>query len=429
MKTQTTDIPTILWHTAYTVFALMASMLLTAHTMAAAWGHGEHVRISNLHRIDDDFYAFASMVTVEGFVDGDLMVGGSNVSTAGEVTGSENVFAFEYHQKGKTGGSVRSFAYRSVIEGHVGRSLLVCGAETRIGSHATIRREARIYGDRVTVDGTVMGDLVVEASRIEIRGQIDGNVTLVARKIVIHPPTVIKGDFAYTSDNEAEIYNPEGVTILGEVDWQLPKIEGEGDEEDEKTTVRGYMGASKLLAAFLFGIILIGLFRMYAEAAFDQIRYRFSLSVATGFLALFVCLLSLIMLVISLILLVAGLSLATGKLALLGALMVIFSTVALPVTSFAGVSGGVLFYSGKIILALLVGFYLVRLFRPEPVVLGKGQLFLGLVLLTLLFAIPYVGFVLYILAGIIGAGAIVLGIKNCHRPSEGLPKTDAQANT
>ncbi|MCK4605807.1 MAG: hypothetical protein KAU35_00785 [candidate division Zixibacteria bacterium] len=429
MKTQTTDIATTLRRTAYAAFAVLASMLLTAHAMAAAWGHGDHVQISNLHRIDDDFYAFANTVTVEGFVDGDLMVGGFNVSTTGEVTGSENVFAYEYHQKGKTGGSVRSFAARSVIEGHVGRSLLVCGNETRIGSRATIRREARIYGDRVTVDGTIMGDLVVEASRIEIRGQIDGNVRLKAKEIVIHPPAVIKGDFTYTSDNEAEIYNPEGVTILGEVDWQLPEMEGEGDEEDEEITISWVLGASKLLAAFLFGIIFIGLFRRYAESTFDQIRHRFSLSVATGFLALFVCLLSLIMLVVSLILLVAGWSLVTGKLALLGAMMVIFSTLTLPVTSFAGVSGGVLFYSGKIILALLVGFHLVRLFRPEPVALGKGQLFLGLVLLTLLFAIPYVGFVLYILAGIIGAGAIVLGIKNCHRPAETLPKTDAQANT
>ncbi len=421
MDTQTTDMARTLRRTVYAAFAILTCVLLATHAMAASWGKGDHVRISNLHRIDDDFYAFANTVTVDGSVDGDLLAGGSKVSTAGQVTGSENVWAFEYHHSGKTGGSVRSFAFQSVIDGHIGHSLLACGSEIRIGRRAKIRREARIYGDRVTVDGTVMGDLIVMASHVEIRGQIDGNVVLTAEEIVIHPPAVIKGDFTYTSINEAEIYNPEGVTILGDVDWQEPKLE----EEDDETAVSWVLSTSKLLAAFLFGIILIGLFRRYAEATFDQIRRRFSVSAATGFLALFVCLLSLAMVVLSFILLVVGWGLATRSPALLGAIMVIFSTVTLPITSFASVSGGILFYSGKIILALLVGFYLVGLFRSKPVALGKGQLFLGLVLLTFLFAIPYIGFALYILASIIGAGAIVLGIKNCHRSAEGLPKTDA----
>jgi hypothetical protein len=36
--------------------------------------------------------------------------------------------------------------------------------------------------------------------------------------------------------------------------------------------------------------------------------------------------------------------------------------------------------------------------------------------MTLLFEIPYIGFPIYLVASIIGAGGIVLGVRNCHRP-------------
>ena len=94
--------------------------------------------------------------------------------------------------------------------------------------------------------------------------------------------------------------------------------------------------------------------------------------------------------------------------------MVIFSTITIPITAFASVSSGVLFYSGKIALATVLGFWLVRLVKPNPEVCSRTQLLLGLIVTAALFAIPYVGGIIYAAACLVGAGAIVMGIRNCR---------------
>ncbi|MEA3297837.1 MAG: hypothetical protein U9R56_08235 [candidate division Zixibacteria bacterium] len=388
-------------------------VLTSSGAYGITFGHGERVHISNVHQINDDLYAFASSVAIEGNINGDLFAGGADVSSDGHVTGSENIFAYDFHHTGKTGGSIRAFANRCTIDGQVGRSLLIFANHMRLGSRATIRRDVLARGNQVAIDGVIMGDLDIEASSINITGQIDGDIKLKADEIIISPPAVIRGNLTYTCDTEIKNIPAEGVTVLGKIDWQLPKEETL-EEDDEEFSVKVILTLSKMLAAFLFGIILIKLFSTHAHETFRQLRTRFSVAIAAGFLTLFICLFSLVVLVLSFVLIVVGLSIVSGEMAPLGALMLIFSILMVPITGFAGVSGGILFYSGKIVLAMLLGFLLIRAFKSEPANLGKGQLFLGLIVLTALFSIPFVGFVIYLLASIIGAGAIVLGIRNCH---------------
>jgi len=110
-------------------------------------------------------------------------------------------------------------------------------------------------------------------------------------------------------------------------------------------------------------------------------------------------------------LLVGTILVGTGGGAVVGGLMVIVAILLLPITSFLSVSGLVIFYSGKIIAAFVLGGLIVK--RGEPA-LSAGPLLLGLALITVVFAIPYLGFLLYVLTGIVGAGAIVLGIRHCQ---------------
>ena len=102
----------------------------------------------------------------------------------------------------------------------------------------------------------------------------------------------------------------------------------------------------------------------------------------------------------------------------------LFTALLVPVQASAGtvnvatVSGGIIFYSGKIMFAFLVGYLLARIFKSEVALLGKAQLLFGLIILALLFAVPYVGLLIYLLVSIAGAGAIVLGIKNCRAEAD-----------
>jgi cytoskeletal protein CcmA (bactofilin family) len=398
--------------------AVALTLLLAGGAGATIIQTSDDIHISNLHHIDDDFYAFGQTITVDGLIEGDLVAGGYEVFTNGDVTGSQNVFAYRLHHTGTIGNSLRAFVNTAEIDGRVGRSIVIFAYDTRIGKGAIIERDVTIGGYSAHLEGTVGGKATVRADRIYISGEIRGDVDIEGRHITISPPTVIKGNLTYTSEKEIEIDPASGVTVLGETKWKKPERKDEEKEKGALSLRSVVLEISKLLAAFLFGIIVIYVFKRYAQESFNQLRTRFAVSAAVGFLALLIVIASVIILLISVVLIIIGLALISGNLAPVGAMVLILSILTVPIASFVTVSGGIVFYSGMILFALLLGYLAVKIFKAEPAMLGKGQLLLGLIVLAVLFAIPYVGFPIYLLITIIGAGGIILGIKNCRPATE-----------
>ncbi|MCK4461292.1 MAG: polymer-forming cytoskeletal protein [candidate division Zixibacteria bacterium] len=382
---------------------------------AANFLKGNHVHLTSLHRIDGDVYAAGETVTVDGSIDGDLLAAGGSVTCAGEITGSENVAAGDFSHTGRVDGSIRVFCSEAEIEGYVGRSVLFVGSILKVGQAAIIRKDINAYGYRVDLAGTVMGNVKIKAERIKISGQIDGDVVLDAdESIVIRAPAVIRGNLTYSSAEELDL-EAAGVTVLGEVTRLEPKDEVDAADQEAEELTDTVLRFSRLFAAFLFGLILIWLCPTYLQEAFTQLRRRFMVSVATGLLAAAAVVMSAAVLLVAIILSVVGLIMSSGDQAAGGAVLLIFSTLMVPITSFTVVTGGVLFYAGKLLPAFLVGYGLIRIFKHQPRQLGKWQLLIGLAFMSGFFAIPLVGLLFYLAAGIIGAGAIILGIKNCHR--------------
>lgn len=406
----------------FVVVCILAGLAVPGE--AVTFDRGKRVEISNLHRLQGDFYALGGTVIIDGYVGGDLFALGQDYTCDGEVGGSANVWAESFHHRGKTVGSLRAGGVRVLVDGFVGRSLMAVGSEIRVGPRATIRRDAYIFGSRANLAGNVIGDVYIKGGRADISGQIEGDVELDCDQIAIVPPAVIKGNLTYSPDAEMiEIDSAGGVTILGSVSIAEKDIEEAAEEETDETFQSIVITASKTLAAFLFGVILIYVFGRYAREVCSELRQRPAVSFAAGLLTLLVCLVSAVILLLSLTLLAVGVVLVGGETSFLGALLVVFSITMIPVTGFAGISGAILLYTGKIALAMLIGYWLVRLIKSQPAALSKTQMLLGLIVITLVFSIPWIGVVLWILASIIGAGAIVLGIRSC-RPG---PQTSAQA--
>jgi cytoskeletal protein CcmA (bactofilin family) len=392
---------------------ITAFVAFGAVAVSAGIQNDDRVHISNLHRIDDDLYAFAQTVTIDGSVKGDLIAFAYEVSHNGEVSGSVNSFCYRYAQSGRVLGSVRAFANIAAINGHVGRSVLLLGNDLSIRKGAKIMKDVALYGNIATVDGFVDGNLVFKGSTIYLTGMIEGDVELEAEKISITAPAVIKGNLTYTCKDEAKIDLESGVVIEGETVWNLPE-----DKEDAATSgllQKSMFTISNMLAAFLFGVILLALFGKYAKESFGQCRTRFTFCFATGILTFLIVLLSIIILMLSLSFVLVGLAVVSDNGAGLGAIILIFSILLVPITSFASVSGGVLFYSGVVMTAAMMGFMIARTFNRQAEPLRKMQLLLGLIILSILFMIPYLGTIVYIVASLTGAGAIVMGIRHCRR--------------
>ncbi len=392
--------------------AILVVLFLTPGILnATTFEKGDRIHITNIHKIYDDFYGFGQNVTIDGFVGGDLVCGGYEVSTSGKIGGSINVFANTYRHAGETKQSLRVFAETGWINGYVGRSLLVMASEVYIEQSADITDDAHLFGGSVTVDGHIGRNLTVHGGRIYISGVIDGDVHLEGDKITISAPAAIRGNLTYESDKEATI-NLTGVSILGETEWVLPDDKDSDDESSGSPAI--IVPISQMLAAFLFGIIMIYMFRRYALVSFQQIRTEFAKSFAVGILTLLVMTFSILILTVPVVGVIVGLILSSGSTAFFGSIILIVSILLTPITSFHSITGGILMYSGGIMAAILVGSLLLTKFGAGKKPLAKLNLFLGLLIMTVLCAIPYLGFLFFLVAMLSGAGAIVLGVRNCR---------------
>lgn len=397
----------------YTAFLIAAVFLIASSINAIETLKDDKVHISNLHTIDGDLYAWGETIIIDGTVDGDIAIGGYEVNTNGTIKQSANIFAYNGTIDGYIEGSMRMFAYQASMYGHVGRSAVIMAAILRIDQKAVIERDLIANGGSVMFDGTVNGNARLYGDEIRVSGTINGDLEIKAKKIKIEAPAFIKGNLTYTSAEQAEIDVQSGVTILGETTWNLPDQTDEDGKSDSFFT-SFIIEASRLLAAFLFGIILFAIARKYVVETIFQLKTKMGQSFGVGIATISIFIVSIFILLLSLILLIAGGILISEDHSIIGALVLALSTLLLPITSFATVAGGILFYTGKIMLALLIGFLIISKSNPSVVNISKTQLLIGLIILAILFNIPFIGIVAYIVLSVIGAGGIVLGIKHCR---------------
>jgi cytoskeletal protein CcmA (bactofilin family) len=365
-----------------------------------------------LHKIDDDFFAACNTFTVEGEVTGDLFVTASSVRILGTVGRSVNAATQNTDHDGTIGGSLRWFGSRLTVNGPVDGSLMAMGGEVIIDQGTVIGRDAYIAAGRISHSGVINAGATLEGETIVITGRIEGDVKLTGRSITLSPPAIINGNLTYIAEKEDQFTLEPGATVTGEVVWKQPEV---SQEDDSGLVADVAFRLASLLAAFLFGVFMFMLVGPYAEEASHQLNTRLVPSFAAGLLTLLGLVIAMIILLLALAGTLIGSLILSDQLAILGLITLVLSILMIPITSFATVSGAVLLYSGKIVVGLLIGCFFVRRWNPNAGPLNKTALFLGLLVLTLAAAIPYVGLAIFILAAIVGAGAIILGIHNCRR--------------
>jgi len=404
---------------ALVILILSAVFVFTNNSNGSIFKKGKNVSISNLDQYDDDLYVYCDKLTLQGEVTGDLTAFCFGIELLGGVGQSANLFCQNLSVKGRVNGSLRAFSQNAQIDGYISRSVLGLGQTMSFNQGSVVEKDVTLYCTRADLAGTIRGNANITGGRVVISGVITGDVTIDAREIEIVAPAVITGNLTYTSEQKAQIEIDKGVSIAGQTTWKKP--EEKNTETDHENLTRFLMRVSAALAAFIFGLIVVRIFRPYAEESFAQLKTRFSVSVAAGVLGVIALVVCVVILVLALAFMVAGWVLVTSELAPVGSLILVFSTLMIPISSFLGITGGVILYSGKIVVAMLIGWLIMSRARPEADPLSKGGMFIGLLVLALLFFIPYVGTGLYIIVSVIGSGAILLGIKNCHRPIWGSP--------
>jgi cytoskeletal protein CcmA (bactofilin family) len=367
----------------FIIFATILILFIPFQTYASEFKTGDNPDVLQRDTIRDDLYIFGNYSEVRGLVEGDLVTFCYSFSSDGNIGGSANIFAYDIDIIGEIQGSARLFSYKARINGPIQGNALIFTNDCRVEGRTIIGRDLNFGSNYAKIDGTVMGNVEGKASRITVSGTIEGDAEFEAERLLIVSPAVIKGDLTYKSPDEAII--DDDVVIDGEVLWK----EQEYDSDDSgDASIPAVVRIIFFIMTLATGMILILLFREHTDESILQIDQKFWVTLAIGCLSFIIL--------------------------TFGAIVPAVLIVGIPVSLLMLTSATILFYIGKIYVSIALGRYLFKRLAGGRKAIAL-EFIVGLVILAILFAIPVIGWIVYILTFLLGTGAAVSGIISLHR--------------
>jgi cytoskeletal protein CcmA (bactofilin family) len=375
--------------------------------------------------INGDVVAFGSVVTISdtGKVSGNLFTGAQTINLEGEVTGS--TFAGSAAMNVKETASVDNNLYYGGYSlatekgSAIGKDLLVAVYQAIISGD--VARDARIAGGAVELNGTIGRNAVFD---VEAPGgekpvmYMPSNAgpalpPAIESGLRIDPAAKIGGKLTYTSpvaQAEAIQAKPTGGVV-----YLTPVPQQNGNEAKPVSPAASTAAAwgkglldllRNMVTLLLLGAVALWLAPRFYQDTVAQAKTRPLPSAGVGFLSI-----------------LAGYTGAFLAFLVLIAVVLFFSVVTL-----GGLSGTVfgvgffglgilvtiftlaMSYGSKLVIALLVGQWVMSKLAPAAPGQRWWGLFIGVAIFAILRAIPFIGWILGLVVTLIGLGAIYFAI-------------------
>ncbi len=414
------------------IFSLITLLALTFATPAYAFDgrSGENVVIKSNEVIEDDVYVtannfvldgtvkgdlivFGSTITINGTVDGDLIAAGQTVTINGTVTDDARI-----------AGAVLQIGKNATI----GDDVVAGGASFETQEGSVIEGELVVGAGQVLLNGSVTGDVQVGAGSLELNGEFGGDVNAqvgdpeeggMPRSIFIPQaniqfPTVkpgfnigeeaqIEGNLEYTQSQDVNI---PADAVSGKVTRTEPVVDPAVQKAKPTLAQKGMTWGFDLLRSIVtlifFGLLLGWLAPMFMKALMEKVQSQPGASLGWGVVAYAAFFFAILVVIVAMI--------AGG---------VLFGVLTL-----GGLSGTVIWIGILTLLTMIVGFVLVTAFLTKIVVAWLGgklilarfspalaehkvwPLVIGAILVSLVIALPYIGWLFGVLVMLIGLGAL-----------------------
>jgi cytoskeletal protein CcmA (bactofilin family) len=353
----------------------MSVVLVAGSAVAAEFRSGERVAVEKGEVLEDDLYAFAQTVRIDGEVRGDVVAMGAEVQVPGRVQGDLISAARKAHVEGRVDGSIRAASGDLSLFGVVGKDAVIAGGDVELGPQASVAGDVAVASGAVKLLGSVGGDVGIASGRIVLDGRVGGAVRARTESFTIGDRAAVEGPLQYSASQDARISERAS---LGSVE-RLPSDQG---RRDPSWFFLGWLRLS--IGLFVLGLLWRVVAPKLSREAPAMLRAKPLKSLGIGTLAVLVAP------VLGVLLFGMGLLLGGWWLALLlGATLLIAVSLAFPTVG------------------LFVGELLVsRLGRARARL--AVSLAIGVLLLALLVRVPVVGALAALAAVLFGLGALLL---------------------
>jgi cytoskeletal protein CcmA (bactofilin family) len=359
---------------------LAALTVLTFQTQAVSFIATNIYNVGKSSIIENEQWVIAGVAAVDGTFGNDLNIITGNPLTLngryeGNVTGAASV---EASLNGVCERNLRLFGATVKINGAVSGNLMAIADTILISTNALIEGDVLLLANSVVLEGEIGGNVSITASRIvTLSGKIDGNTKINSPEILLTGDAQLAGNLRYKAPKT--IYPDEGI-VGGEVQRIYPP--------SLFSPNRLYKIGIWFLAALLAGVPFITLFPMTTAMASQLIRRSPWKCFVVGILA-------------------------SGALPIFG-IMCISSLIGVPLGALLLGSWAVMFYLSRIIMGLVIG---TLILRGNGSSIGKVLLAMaiGLALIYASTIHPTIGIPVQMMVLWLGMGSLILSLLEKRR--------------
>jgi len=330
--------------------------------------------------INDDAYMGGGVITVESDVAGDLYLGGGSITINGNIEGDLVVGAGQIVVNGNVKDDVRAAGGSVFVNGNVGDDLIVTGGQFNLGSEALVGGSLILGTGYANILGTINEDIKGGGGKIVLGGTVYRDIEVeVGENISLTKDARINGNLVYSSLVEGKF---DETQVGGFIEFNKQKPEKDFGGQIENFFTRWYLlfelvhYASLMLIALVLVLLIpagiLGINKITKTHPWKSLGLGFVISVCT--------IAAMIILAITII----GLPLAG---ILLGALIISWCI-------------------AKVYAAAFIGSLLIK-----PKKMTKMKLFgitaLGGFILMVIGIVPFIGWLIVLLAVMMAFGALV----------------------
>jgi hypothetical protein len=362
-----------------TVFALFAFPLITN---AFSLEYAPNVSIDKERVFEENAYILGADIQFDNTLDNDLIAVSGKNTLSGTIFGDLLSVAGEHILEGEVFGDARFIGPKVDINGSTNKDLIVVSADFTTQEKTVINGETFIVANSVNLKGKVLDNIKIIANNVFIDAEILGNTEITAQKVSFGDSSKISGELVYFSPEPAEISS--GAFMSAQPIYnQIQKI----DQTDfVKRTVLNFVAfwsIIKFLATLFTAFILVYVFRKFSQEISFSATERFGKSLLFGALSLPIFIIAIFILFASLF----GIPLA-----ILISFFYIGAWMLVPAVS-----------------GIIAGYLIRRKFnkqkRPQ---IDFNSTALGVVLLTFIYFIPFVGGFIKFVMTILSLGTMIL---------------------
>ncbi len=356
----------------------------TAQEDLAARAAADVVLVRENEVVDEDLYAGANTITIEGTIEGDLIVWAfDRLDVSGTVEGDVIGFASSASISGSVEGSIRLVGFNLEMTGAAARDLFAIAWD--VSASGTVGRDVLAWAGSLTLNGQVERDIEGQTlNRTRVDGSVGRDMQMTVGALEIGAGASIGQDVIYQSRREASI--DSDASIGGTVTRRAVTV------PNVRISAARFVGLLLAVLAFVWiGMLMIWLMPGTIREASEAVVRRWARSLVVGFASLFL------------------------------PLFLTTAIIALAMLSPPDLTLSILAIGAPVCLGLLLLLFMGLVLAPVPIAIAVGRRILGshrsafagylfgIVLYLALLLIPYIGIPVAALVTILGLGALARG--------------------